>query len=79
MSWSRWTLHAAASGHADASYDIWDLGEFDQKGAVRNNWGTKEELVSAIKKAADLGIISYIDAVMNHKCVPWSPQSRGSR
>jgi len=52
---------------ADPSYDIWDLGEFDQKGAVRTNWGTKEELLGAIKKAADLGIITYIDAVMNHK------------
>jgi len=43
------------------------LGEFDQKGAKRTNWGTKEELISAIKAAADKGIISYIDAVMNHK------------
>jgi alpha-amylase len=34
---------------------------------VRTNWGTKEELLGAIKKAADLGIITYIDAVMNHK------------
>ncbi|KAK1922270.1 putative alpha-amylase [Papiliotrema laurentii] len=48
-------------------YDIWDLGEFDQKGEVRTNWGTKDELVHAIKVAADRGIISYIDAVMNHK------------
>ena len=53
----------------DISYDIWDLGEFDQKGGQRTNWGTKEELLSAIKVAADRGIISYIDAVMNHKYV----------
>lgn len=51
------------------SYDIWDLGEFEQKGEKRTNWGTKEELLKAIKHAADKGIISYIDAVMNHKYV----------
>jgi alpha-amylase len=54
---------------AHDSYDIWDLGEFDQKGAKRTNWGTKEELLSAIKAAAEKGIITYIDAVMNHKRV----------
>jgi alpha-amylase len=49
------------------SYDIWDLGEFDQKGAQRTKWGTKDELLSAIKTATEKGIICYIDAVMNHK------------
>ena len=49
------------------SYDIWDLGEFDQKGGARTKWGTKEELLKAIKTASDKGIITYIDAVMNHK------------
>ena len=24
-------------------YDLWDLGEFDQKGAVRTKYGTREE------------------------------------
>lgn len=32
-----------------AVYDLYDLGEFEQKGGKRTNWGTKEELVSAIK------------------------------
>ncbi|KAL7415245.1 glycoside hydrolase superfamily [Mrakia frigida] len=48
-------------------YDIYDLGEFDQKGGVRTHWGTKDELVSAIKTAKANGVISYIDAVLNHK------------
>ncbi|EIW72207.1 alpha-amylase [Tremella mesenterica] len=48
-------------------YDIWDLGEFDQKGAVETKWGSKEDLLKAIKVAKDKGIITYIDAVMNHK------------
>lgn len=60
---------ASSQAVSDRSYDIWDLGEFDQKGEVRTNWGTKDELVHAIKVAADRGIISYIDAVMNHKYV----------
>jgi alpha-amylase len=51
------------------SYDIYDLGEFDQKGAKGTKWGTKEELIKAIEVASDNGIISYIDAVMNHKSV----------
>jgi hypothetical protein len=50
------------------SYDIWDLGEFDQKGGQRTKWGTKEDLLQAIKVAKEKGIITYIDAVMNHKC-----------
>ena len=29
-------------------YDLWDLGEFDQKGTVRTKYGTKKELLEAI-------------------------------
>jgi alpha-amylase len=43
------------------------LGEFDQKGGVRTNWGTKEELIAAIKNAKENGIVSYVDAVLNHR------------
>ncbi|WVQ75657.1 hypothetical protein IAR50_005286 [Cryptococcus sp. DSM 104548] len=48
-------------------YDVWDLGEFDQKGSVGTKWGKKEDLLKAIKTASDKGIITYIDAVLNHK------------
>ncbi|KAJ7150950.1 alpha-amylase [Mycena crocata] len=48
-------------------YDVYDLGEFDQKGGRRTNWGTKEELVAAIKTAKEHGIVSYVDAVLNHR------------
>lgn len=50
-------------------YDIYDLGEFDQKGGVRTHWGTKEELLKCVKKAQENGIVTYIDAVLNHRCV----------
>ena len=53
--------------HTDGSYDIWDLGEFEQKGSRGTKWGTKEDLKKAIDTASDHGIITYIDAVMNHK------------
>ncbi|CDZ98132.1 alpha-amylase [Phaffia rhodozyma] len=48
-------------------YDLYDLGEFDQKGGQRTHWGTKEELVSAIETAKGNGVLTYIDAVLNHK------------
>jgi len=47
-------------------YDIFDLGEFDQKGSVRTKYGTKEEYVNAIKVAKEAGIRSYADVVLNH-------------
>lgn len=63
------TKGSSPNGTGYDIYDIWDLGEFDQKGARATKWGTKKDLLSAIKAAADKGIITYIDAVMNHKCV----------
>ena len=48
-------------------YDLWDLGEFDQKGTVRTKYGTKEELLEAIKTLQEAGIKCYADVVLNHK------------
>jgi alpha-amylase len=48
-------------------YDIFDLGEFDQKGSVRTKYGTKEEYLNAIKVAKQAGISTYADVVLNHK------------
>jgi alpha-amylase len=48
-------------------YDIFDLGEFDQKGSVRTKYGTKDEYVNAIKVAQNAGIRIYADIVLNHK------------
>ncbi|WP_160725237.1 alpha-amylase [Bacillus sp. USDA818B3_A] len=50
-----------------ATYDLYDLGEFDQKGTVRTKYGTKEELLEAISACHNLGIKVYVDVVMNHK------------
>ncbi|MDQ0219617.1 alpha-amylase [Peribacillus cavernae] len=48
-------------------YDLYDLGEFDQKGTVRTKYGTKQELLDAIAVCHDHGINVYVDIVMNHK------------
>lgn len=50
-----------------ATYDLFDLGEFDQKGAVRTKYGTKEELLEAIKALHEHGLRVYADVVLNHK------------
>ena len=48
-------------------YDMYDLGEFDQKGTVRTKYGTKEEYLEAIKAfhAADIKV--FADIVLNHR------------
>ncbi|KAF5356527.1 hypothetical protein D9758_008261 [Tetrapyrgos nigripes] len=48
-------------------YDLYDLGEFDQKGGKRTKYGTKQELEEAIKVAKEHGIVTYVDAVLNHR------------
>jgi alpha-amylase len=50
-----------------AIYDLYDLGEFDQKGSVRTKFGTKQELLEAISACHSVGIKVYVDVVMNHK------------
>ena len=49
-------------------YDMWDLGEFDQKGSVRTKYGTKAELVDAVRLARKLGLDVIADVVHNHRC-----------
>ncbi len=49
-------------------YDLFDLGEFDQKGSVRTKYGSKEDLLFAIKICQHLGLQIYADTVLNHKC-----------
>lgn len=59
-----------ASGTNDVGYgvyDLYDLGEFDQKGSVRTKYGTKEELLDLVNTLHDNGIIVYLDSVLNHK------------
>lgn len=48
-------------------YDLYDLGEFNQKGTIRTKYGTKQELHEAIDELHKYQMSIYLDAVMNHK------------
>jgi alpha-amylase len=48
-------------------YDLFDLGEFDQKGSVRTKYGTRDEYINAIKTAQKENIQVYSDVVLNHR------------
>lgn len=48
------------------SYDLYDLGEFDQKGTIATKYGTKQELIDAVGLARASGIQVYADLVLNH-------------
>jgi alpha-amylase len=48
-------------------YDLYDLGEFDQKGSIRTKYGTREEYLDAIAALHAAGIEVYADVVLNHK------------
>ncbi len=48
-------------------YDLFDLGEFDQKNSVATKWGTKEEFLSCIKTCQDKGLKVLADVVFNHR------------
>lgn len=47
-------------------YDIYDLGEFDQKGSVRTKYGTKQQFLEAVQAAKGAGLNVYVDVVLNH-------------
>lgn len=47
-------------------YDIYDLGEFDQKGSVATKYGTRQEYLDAIEALHENGIQAYADIVLDH-------------
>lgn len=69
-----------------AVYDMYDLGEFDQRGTVRTKYGTKDELMAAAEVARKAGLQLYWDVVLNHRmggdeeeeflATPYSPDNR---
>jgi alpha-amylase len=81
--------YKGAAGGYDVGYgvyDLFDLGEFDQKGSVRTKYGTREEYLAGIKAAQNAGMQVYADVVFNHKlgadeaeefkATPINPQNR---
>ena len=66
-------LPPAYKGHqglADVGYgvyDLYDLGEFDQKGTVPTKYGLREEYLDAIRALQANGVKVYADIVLNHR------------
>ncbi|KAK9482937.1 glycoside hydrolase superfamily [Lipomyces starkeyi] len=58
---------SSPSGNGYDIYDLWDLGEFDQKGSIPTKWGDKDDLVRLAHNAEKAGVLLYADAVLNHK------------
>eukprot|EP00121_Abeoforma_whisleri_P016357 Awhi_evm1s15016 len=48
-------------------YDLYDLGEFDQKNSIGTKYGTKDEYINAISNAHSAGLKVYADIVFNHR------------
>ena len=48
-------------------YDLYDLGEFDQRGSVPTKYGTKDEYLAAISALHEAGIAVCADIVLNHR------------
>ena len=48
-------------------YDLYDLGEFDQKSTVRTKYGTKDQYIEAIAEAHKNNIEVLADIVLNQK------------
>ncbi len=62
--------YKGAGGSNDVGYgvyDMYDLGEFDQKGSVRTKYGTKDQYLDAINAAHANNIQIYGDVVFNHR------------
>ncbi len=48
-------------------YDLFDLGEFDQKGSIPTKYGSRDELLNACKTLQEHGVSLIMDIVLNHK------------
>ncbi len=48
-------------------YDLYDLGEFDQKGSIATKYGTKDQYLEAIQACHDVGMDVVADIVLNHR------------
>lgn len=62
--------YKGASGGVDVGYgvyDMYDLGEFNQKGSIRTKYGTKSQYLAAVSAAQNQGVQIYGDVVFNHR------------
>ena len=62
--------YKGAAGSSSVGYDVYDmydLGEFDQKGTVATKYGTREEYLRAVETLQKNGIVVLCDVVLNHR------------
>lgn len=62
--------YKGANGKSDVGYgvyDLYDLGEFNQKDSIPTKYGTKEEYLNAIDLLKKNNIKVIVDVVLNHK------------
>lgn len=48
-------------------YDMYDLGEFDQKGTVATKYGARKDYLEAVRALQANGIAAICDVVLNHR------------
>jgi len=48
-------------------YDLFDLGEFDQKGSIPTKYGSRDQLLHACKTLKEHGVGVIMDVVLNHR------------
>src|SRR5699024_9266106 len=58
--------HVGTSDVGYGVYDLYDLGEFNQKGTVRTKYGTKDQLKNAVDQLHANDVQVYGDVVVNH-------------
>ena len=62
--------YKGSAGHESVgydAYDLFDLGEFEQKGSVATKYGTKEQYQHAVHCLREKGVGAVVDIVLNHK------------
>lgn len=69
MVWLPPAYKGASGGYSVGydSYDLFDLGEFDQKGSIPTKYGDKAQLLTAIDALKRNDIAVLLDVVVNHK------------
>ncbi len=60
---------AAGGGYSTGYdiYDLFDLGEFDQKGSIPTKYGSRDQLLNACKVLQENGVGVIVDIVLNHR------------
>lgn len=66
--WIPMPTKGAAGGYSMGydPYDLYDFGEYDQRGSVATRFGTKAELKKLIEDAHKINMQVYVDVVLNH-------------